>query len=252
MHDSVNSYYNGDFTLDTDTLFLPDLRGYGTLPELAVAESMDSTLKGLVSDFASGFDPTTSFADASTLNSDVSAILYQWAGVQSVDPGDRGGNIDARELEFMEKFFAEPYLQNGIYSDPYGNAGEALSTTWEHVFLPIKAELLTQAGADMIYGGTISYNPVTDTFDGDKAISQDAIDTLQGAAPTDTTDHTASYWEQVAEYINFTKGFTNLTGDEITMLDTAITADERNPFMDVYRDAFRAELGRRRNRRGAG
>ena len=46
VHDTVNSYYNGDYTLDADTLFLPDLRGYGTLPDLAIAESLDSTLQG--------------------------------------------------------------------------------------------------------------------------------------------------------------------------------------------------------------
>ena len=27
VHDSVNSYYNGDYTLNPETLFLPDLRG---------------------------------------------------------------------------------------------------------------------------------------------------------------------------------------------------------------------------------
>lgn len=226
-HDPANSYYNGDYTLDTDALFLPDLRGYGTLPDLAIAESMDSTLKGDVSDFASGFSMTASFADASTLNSDISNILYRWAGVDGVDPDDRGGLIDARELDFMEKFFAQPFVQQGdLNSDPYPGAAGELAVTWQHVFLPMKAELLTQAGADAIYGGTITYNPYTGDFDGDRTLSQDAIDNLQAAAPTDTTDHTASYWEQVAEYIAFTKGFTNLTGGETTMLDDAIYATD--------------------------
>jgi len=226
VHDKVNSYYNGDYTLDVDTLFLPTLRGFGTLPDLAISMSIDSTLKGLVDDFTSGFDPASSFSDAATLNGDITDILYQWAGVEGVDPGDRGGRIDARQLEFMEKFFAQEYLQNGLYPDPYANAGTALSVTWEHVFLPLKVELLTQAGADAVYGGTISYNPYTGEFTGDMTLSSDAIDALQAAAPTDTTAHTAAYWEQVAEYIAFTKGFTNLTGGEVTMLDDAIYATD--------------------------
>lgn len=39
IHDKANSYYTGDYTLDAETLFLPGLRGYGTLPDLTVAMS---------------------------------------------------------------------------------------------------------------------------------------------------------------------------------------------------------------------
>jgi Ca2+-binding RTX toxin-like protein len=127
----------------------------------------------------------------------------------------------------MEKCFAEPYTQLGLYTDPQGSgAGDDLTTAWQHIFLNVKAELLTQAGADAIYGGTISYDSTTGTFTGDMALSSDTISALQAAAPTDTTAHTASYWEQVAEYIAFTKGFTSLTGGEVTMLDNAITATD--------------------------
>jgi hypothetical protein len=48
-HDSMNSYYNGNYTLDIDTMSMPELRGYGTISDLTIAMSMDSTLKGLVS-----------------------------------------------------------------------------------------------------------------------------------------------------------------------------------------------------------
>ncbi|MBJ7541950.1 calcium-binding protein [Rhodomicrobium udaipurense] len=233
VHDKTNSYYNGDYTLDVDTLFLPTLRGFGTLPDLAIAESQDSTLKGLVSDFVSGFDPTTSFADAATLNSDIRDILYRWAGVDGVSSSSRGSYIDARELEFMEKFFSQSFIQRGPQSsDPYPGAAADLDVSWQHLFYTLKAQLLAQAGADIIYGGTISYNPSTGAFDGTKTLSQGAIDDLELAAPTTSTAERQSYWEQVAEYVNFTKGFTNLSSGETTMLNNAIVATDSAPSWD--------------------
>jgi hypothetical protein len=37
VHDNTNSYYTGEYTLDTDALFLPALRGYGKIPDLTIA-----------------------------------------------------------------------------------------------------------------------------------------------------------------------------------------------------------------------
>ena len=53
VHDNTNSYYAEDYTLDAEVLFLPTLRGYGTLPDLSIAMSQDSDLKDMVADFVS-------------------------------------------------------------------------------------------------------------------------------------------------------------------------------------------------------
>ncbi len=227
VHDKVDSYYNGDYTLDVDTLFLPTLRGFGTLPDLAITESMDSTLKGLVSDFASGFDPATAFADSGSLNDAIKEMLFQWAGVGSVDPDSRGGYFDAQQLEFLEKFFGQSYIEQSLHSpNPQWNASDDLQDSWNIVFPELKAALLTQAGADAIFAATASYNPSTGTFEGAKTLSQDAIDALQAAVPTGGTAAIQSYWDQVAQYIDQVKGLTNLTTGENTMMNSAIVATD--------------------------
>jgi hypothetical protein len=66
VHDNTNSYRAGDYTIDPETLFLPTLRGYGTMADLTIAMSQDSDLKDLVTDFVSNFS-LDSFADAATL-----------------------------------------------------------------------------------------------------------------------------------------------------------------------------------------
>ncbi len=228
VHDTTNSYYSGDYTLDVDTLLLPTLRGFGTLPDLAIAESQDSTLKGIVSDLASSFDMTTSFANGASLDSAITDIMYRWAGVDGVAPNSRGGSFDAQKLEFLEEFFGKNYVQipKANSPNPTGFAVGELQDSWDATFYNEKAALLTQAGADSIFGGTVSYNPATGAFEGDKLLSQDAIDALQLAAPTTSTADTQHYWEQVAQYIGVVKGFENLTTTENTMMNDAILATD--------------------------
>jgi hypothetical protein len=42
--DFLNTRYVGEYTLDIDMLFLPTLRGYGTLADLHIVASMDTSL----------------------------------------------------------------------------------------------------------------------------------------------------------------------------------------------------------------
>ena len=200
------------------------MRGFGTLPDLAIAESLDSTLKGDVSDLTSGFAMTTSFADGMALDTSIADILYRWAGVDE-DPGDRGG-FDAQKREFMEHFFGQACTQYVYRPDPRGDALAELQDAWDAVFYNAKAELLSQLDAGAIFDGTAIYNPYTGNFEGTKDILQGTIDDLQAAAPTDTTAHTQAYWEQVAQIIDVVKGFENLTTGENTMMDDAITATD--------------------------
>jgi Ca2+-binding RTX toxin-like protein len=227
VHDKVNSYYTGNYTLDVDTLFLPTLRGFGTLPDLAISESQDSTLKALVSDFTSGFDPVTAFADPANLNGDIEDILYRWAGVNGVAPTSRGGNIDGQHLGFMEMFFGQAFVQHGqfIETNPEAIAGDDLSLSWQKMFYSLKADLLIQAGGGDLFGDSAAYNPSAGGIEGNKDISQTAIDALQAGAPTGATAIEA-YWGQVAQFVDTVKGFANLTSSENTMLDNAIAATD--------------------------
>jgi hypothetical protein len=146
VHDPMNSAYTGDVSFDTGTMFLPDLHGFGTLPQLSIAESLDSTLKSDVSDLAYCFTMTTSFADGATLDAAITDILYRWAGVDGVDPDSRGGNFDAQKLEFLEHFYGESFTQapHNDTPDPVGLAAGQLQDAWDAVFYNFNAELLTQ------------------------------------------------------------------------------------------------------------
>jgi len=244
-HDAMNSYYNGDYTLDVDTLFLPTLRGFGTLPDLAIAMSLDSDLKNLVSDFASNFS-LASLADPSTLDADVKAILYEWAGVAGMNPSDRANGsavtVDARDLTFLERLFGEAYDQHG---NPYPLhfAGEIMENTWQTVMGDFKAHLLVQLGADALFDAPVAYNPYTGVIDGTLHLSQTAISdlALNDAPGTDATAQ--AFWVGIADFIDHSEGIGNLNNDELTWLGDAVQATTSVTWSDIVDQYNHASTG---------
>jgi len=225
VHDNTNSYYAGDYTLDVETLFLPTLRGYGTLPDLTIAMSQDSDLKDLVADFAGNFT-LSSFADASSLKGDITEILYAWAGVSSVDPDGRGIYVDGQHLAVLEKLMGTNFFQVSIQdADPLAQAGTSLELAYQRAFDMIAANLLVQVGAASLFADTVVYESVSGTIKGDLDLSETAVDSLIALAPPAGPDNDA-FWEMIGRFLDLTKGLSNLSVTEIGWLDDAVNATD--------------------------
>lgn len=226
-HDNTNSYYAGDIALDADTFFLPALRGYGTLPDLAIAMSQDDDLKELVADFIDDFS-LSSFADAAGLQEDIEAILFRWAGVDGVDPDSRGEFMDARRLEFLEHFIGAPYYNTLLQSaDPTPGPMVTLGPAYQAVFDMFAAALFTQIGGAALFSDAIQFNPFTGTYDGTPELSSTALDDLVNAAPSPGTANDAM-WTMIVRYIESVQGIDNLNGTEETLLQDALAAADIN------------------------
>lgn len=221
VHDNTDSYYVGDYTLDSQTLFLPELRGYGTLPDLAIAMSQDSDLKDMVSDFVDGF----SLANIADATATITDILYKWAAVDGVSSSSRGPYVDAQHLGFLEKLVGTEFLQYGLNPIPLGNAGTVLEQAYHSAFDMLSADLMMQTGAASLFAGTVTYNASTGSFDGDLSLSHDAIDDLVGIAPAAGPDNVA-FWVAVGQLLEGVKGLDNLTGDELGWLENAVNASD--------------------------
>jgi YD repeat-containing protein len=87
---------------------LPNLRGYGNVPDLSIAMLKDATLRGMMRDFVAvgAYSPD--------LKANFEAILFRWAGADGVDPTSRGTYYDARKLVTLERFMG----QNWVGSSP--------------------------------------------------------------------------------------------------------------------------------------
>ncbi|MCB1783825.1 MAG: calcium-binding protein [Alphaproteobacteria bacterium] len=157
-YDNMNTIYTGDYTFDARVLGLPSLRGYGNLPDLFISMSMDETLLNMVSQIGTA-NTTTLLDPAFDLQGRLEAILFRWAGVENVDPASRGAYIDARQLEFLEAYTGNDFIQsNGSSPDPNAGTAAALIQTYDNLFEYFMGQVLFQTDASIFFGDQASFN----------------------------------------------------------------------------------------------
>lgn len=163
-YDPLNTIYDGSYALNPEVLFLPDQRGYGQLPELAIAMSLDSTLLGEVQNLASQsfsqlMNPTYG------LEASLKTILYEWAGVESVDPTSMGTSVNAQNLQFLEQLMGQNLWNEVGNPDIFSGAlvGGPVAQAWDVAFAYLSAHLLGQAGFNNLMGSP-TYDPVSDSL----------------------------------------------------------------------------------------
>ncbi|MGE3065753.1 MAG: ABC transporter substrate-binding protein [Hyphomicrobiaceae bacterium] len=164
-YDNINSIQQGSYTLDLTAAVLPNLRGYGTLSDLTRAMSEDGDLLTKVEAIAD-LDIIANPGDAAGLVQDA---LYQWAGVQGVDPDDRGTgsgwpDIDARDIRFTEKLFDElstPSVTDAVW----GPRGTGVEDVFREFETAATARLLLPLFGEQFFSATPTYDPVADIVD---------------------------------------------------------------------------------------
>ena len=96
--DPEDSFFlNNQFYLDISILELPNLKGWGTAPDLyqAMASDASGELKGLVKMFIQEEDPVIR-------NQLLDQIIFKWTGCDTIDPTEFGVEYDARQLAALE------------------------------------------------------------------------------------------------------------------------------------------------------
>lgn len=225
--DVQNTAYTGSYELDVRTLFLPTLRGYGNIPDLHVAMSMDENLLDDVTAAFTARDFGELFSDYAGLRADVRDILYEWAGPVAQGAGYTHGIFsDMPEYAFLRQWAGldDPFF--GTWFDgnsflPYMDEGvDAVLQSWEHVLDGYTARFLFQAGGAELFGDGVTYDPITDEFGGTITLSEDGVDTLAAAAAL--SGDTEYFWHGVASFIDSVMGTSNLSVTELGWLDAAI------------------------------
>ncbi len=174
---NINTQFNDtntDYTLDIRTLFLPTLRGFGNLPDLHIAMSQDETLLNMVQDFAIQ-DAASILSDEYNLESKMTDLLYQWAGVIDNSVDSRGRNIDARTLEFFEKFTGEEW-NNG--QNPGIGASGAIVENFGSAWSIFASQMMAQTEARNLLGKNLSYNLSTGEIEGADHVDRLNISTV--------------------------------------------------------------------------
>jgi Ca2+-binding RTX toxin-like protein len=228
--DEMNTRYNSEYELDGNALLVPTLRGYGTLPDLYIAMSLDNDGTGnlleLVEDF-NAQDFATLFSSTTDVSDDVRAILYRWADIESVSPTGRGSYVDGQELAFLEKLTGQPFLQRGAYSDPRTYAGDDLTRAFDIALNKYTALLMAQGAGKELFEGDVGYNGATDSFEGITGLDLTKLGLLETEATgLANTGAREVFWQNVVRMIEYTVGVDNLdSGDENALADAIHDSD---------------------------
>jgi hypothetical protein len=108
-----------------DIAVLPDLQGYGNTYDLhqAMVRDTTGTLKFLVEQFV----VETNSAIRDSL---MEQILFKWTDSDNIDPGSRGGLLDARKLAVIEKLMGQAFY-GASGSNPNSLAAPLLAQAYE-------------------------------------------------------------------------------------------------------------------------
>jgi Ca2+-binding RTX toxin-like protein len=139
------------FEYSDAALSLPELVGYGFLPNLQVSMSEDSALlddvKNLVSEAAT--------MSGSEFDAAFEAMLYDWAGVSDIDTQSRGAYVDARHLAFLYKLYGiDEVAQPGYAVNPNWHSGPLWEQTYRAVVDMLEVRFSAQVALDTLFNGS--------------------------------------------------------------------------------------------------
>ncbi|MGO7530081.1 calcium-binding protein, partial [Rhizobium ruizarguesonis] len=155
------------FAYSESAMALPELIGYGHLPDLWAAMTLNQDLMNSVKSIVLN----SATMNATAFDQAFENILFQWAGVEDIDPASRGPYIDARHLEFVLAFYGVDATLNPEYAiNPQSGAA---ANTWEPLYKDIvkmfEARFITQITFAQFQNGVdfddIMSNPFS-IFDG--------------------------------------------------------------------------------------
>ena len=136
--------YLGDKTVSEEIAAMPDVKGFGNVPDLHIAMNKDEQLKEMVQ---------TYLAETSSekRNRMLPELIYRWTGSHTEAVNSRGNNINGRTLKALENLTGDQFLQNGTNPNPGSGAADILRKEFERFANYTHANLLlkTEEFADV-------------------------------------------------------------------------------------------------------
>ncbi|MEM8686310.1 MAG: calcium-binding protein [Pseudomonadota bacterium] len=147
-----------DFEFTEEARHLPNLPGYGDLPDLAVSLSNDPNLaisyKSLLANIFAG--------DLADQRQAVGEFLIEWADTADVPIDSRGSHIDARKIGFLGKFYGgDIWVTTPILNT---RAALALEATFDQIVDNVLIKILAQT-ADLTFN-SLSVAELSDVAEG--------------------------------------------------------------------------------------
>lgn len=182
------------FVVSPEAEALPNLRGYGLIPDLAYAMSLDAGLMAAASDMVIALYT----GDADAIRPLFENLLLEWAGVEDAN-GMPDPNVDVRHLAFLEKFFGHPINDN--ITEQFG---ERIEEVFEIISEVLLTRFISQSSISAVNLGVdpaivlespfgflwpVRYDHENDTLQ----VSADLLETMFARMPAEGSSARAEY-----------------------------------------------------------
>jgi Ca2+-binding RTX toxin-like protein len=233
------SIFDDEIKVDPETIFMPQMRGYGQIPSLHIAMSSNQNLKKMVIDLCE-----MKFEQAGSLKTLVQKILYKWAEIPDSYYNHIiekfFANIDVKKLKFIEIFTGQEFKQLGVSNAVGQFASAAIQKAWDIILSKTSKTLLVQGplssvfenatysfGEDKIYLNT-NFNQIIDTLENLKLKENLTYDfwILIGQVLSSSIDELNISINQVNQEL------TKLAGQKIYVQNAEIYGDESDNFIN--------------------
>ncbi len=215
-----------DFAFVADASLLPQLIGYGMLPDLAVAitKRPDLLAKERQLVFAASAMSGKAFAEA------FEQFIFDWAGIGALDASSRGAGNDARHVAIVEAVYGQTWSQaGGDGTDPVGRGAREYEQIYQVILDEFKIRFAAQVTQSLGFYGVDSATIDASYF---KAFDQIGFDNqndeIAAALPALVQAVVAGapagggaldYWEKALPILRCLRG--NLFRTDATQLDAA-------------------------------
>ena len=178
---------------------LPEIRGFGNVPDLRQAMMNNDALKQAVKNYLT--------ADKEQRQQLLDSLIYLWAGSDKIDAKSRGDYIDARRLVALEALTGEPFLQTGSLPNPLINASKILTDEYHKFARYVAANL--DAFGNPIFKQVIDDETGIEIYDWSDLYTQLSLDI------TKNPDKLAEY----TDWLRIAKGLITYSGAQQPNLD---------------------------------
>jgi hypothetical protein len=203
---------------------LPNLDGFGLLPDLQIAMSSDATLLQMVTDIVSESGTLT----GQQFDAAFKDILYRWAGVQNYPENGDGPYVDVRQAGFIDAYFGEnpnDVLSSGTQPN-FHNGPTVWTKTFQQLLESFKSRFASQIPFSLLEQGTsltdvltspyaaasfLNFDSGTNQFTGH---FEDIFKAAQNLAPQDAAAASA-YWDKVVPVLQALRWDVTNTQDPI-------------------------------------
>ena len=134
--DLADTRQTGSWTPSEAISRLPEIRGFGNVPDLRRAMAANPALQATVENYLA--------ADKTERKNLLDSLVYQWTGADKIKAEDHRGSMNARELAVLEALTGEGFLQRGVNPNPTWRAAEALLLEYNAFLQYVAAHLQAQ------------------------------------------------------------------------------------------------------------